>query len=174
MEAKQKVAREKTRKQAAQDLSPLLTNIDTPRHDLSDALRSIPEATMADHGGLLGPLLRVCESDTYSPKSTRQRTLGSHRTWQRGSHVIEKTRLHFPEISRQSEDTPLMYSMYRPLPSHWQNVGTTPFNSPRTSRRNTAVGSPVMTAGTSNLYSAVPKYTRDEDRILVNMLTYSL
>ena len=166
MEAKQKVAREKARKQAAQNCSPTLPSSDTPRKDLLDAYRAIPEATMADNS-LLGPLLRACEQEGYSPKSMRSWTLGSHRTWQRGSHVMNNKPGNFPVINRlRSEETPLMYDVYRPLYPRWQNSGTTPFNSLQVSLRNTAAASPVLEPGTGHLYSNYAT-REDEKRKLV-------
>lgn len=162
MEAKQKVAREKARKEAAQNCSPILPTSDTPRKNLLEAYKAIPEATMADNS-LLGPLLRACEQEGYSPKSMRSWSLGSHRTWQRGSHVMNDNPGNFPVINRRhSDETPLMYDMYRPLHPRWQSSGTTPFNSLQVSLRNTAVPSPVLEPGAGHLFSNC--VTREDEK----------
>lgn len=166
MEAKQKVAREKARRQAALDRSPTIPTSNTPRKDLSDAYNAIPEAIIADNS-LLGPLLRACDTEGYSPKSMRSCTLGSHRTWQRGTHVMSGKNGNFPTITRlRSEETPLMYDMYRPMFPRWQYVGTTPFNSLQVSMKNTAAASPVLEPDTGHLYSHYMS-REDEKRQLV-------
>lgn len=154
MEAKQRVAKEKTRKKAAKDAMippsdfPMrMESITSARLDLSDVLHSIPEATVVETG-LLGPLLRACENphEGYSPKHMKGTTRESHWTWQRGSHVIQGTHPHFPQIKNSTDQTPLTYNMFRPI-SYLHNMGTTPLNSPISNTRT--VTSPILKAPTT-------------------------
>ena len=160
MEAKQRVAKEKARKKASKDtiVPPLdfpmrMETTTSARLDLSDVLHSIPEATVVETG-LLGPLLRAYENshEGYSPKHMKGTTRESHWTWQRGSHVIQVTHPHFPQIKNSTDQTPLTYNMFRPI-SYLQSMGTTPLNSLRTSISNTrAVSSPVLEAPTTSTF----------------------
>ena len=143
MEAKQKVAKVRAWKNATKNIDEDQGTNQLVPNSLDKTLNSIPEAETADLG-LLGPLLKAYNSarskDGYSPHHMRGTTHESHRTWQRGSHVLQEVSdSHLPKLPSHSDHCPLMYDGLHPLP-YFHNVGTTPDNSYWTSLINGTFG----------------------------------
>ena len=142
MEAKQKVARVKTWKKIAKCFKKEEHDITLPTNNLNNALESIPEADAVDIG-LLGPLLKAYTINGLqldcSPQPMRRMTNEAHRTWQRGTIVMEREEdydddddRHFPKLRPISNLQPLMFDQLQPTHPYFHNIGTTPENSHRT------------------------------------------
>ena len=153
MEARKKVAREIARKQAAKAAIALvkeeLRNVDTiPQYPQTAVRMDLTSTELVQEK----PTREGTERQNRIPVAMRKMNRESHRTWQRGTHVMmdrqaalasQVDTVHFPLLSSATDDSPLMYEMMRPGPT-LRSMTTTPIDSVTASSSTSPGGSMLL------------------------------